>query len=75
MNSFTESQLQEIFDLVIQLRKEEEIYYDMIDNEYDKWKRGHNDMYDKQASQERVNNQKQYMLLLENKLYEIMGEF
>lgn len=62
-------------DLVEKIRKEEEILCNIKDDEYDKWKFGDRDIYDKMAGQERVNKQKRYVMLLKNELYKIVNSY
>ena len=73
MSNFTESQIQIMADLVKKIRKEEEILCNIKEDEYEKWKFGDRDIYDKVAGQERVDEQKRYIKLLKNKLSEMMN--
>lgn len=70
MSNLTELQIQAM-NLEEEIRREEEILYEIMENEYEMWRYGDRDTYDKILGQKRVNNQKEYIKLLKNKLYEL----
>lgn len=61
----------QVMNLEEEIRREEEILCEIIENEYEMWKYGDRDTYDKVLGQERVDNQREHIKLLKNKLYEL----
>lgn len=70
MSNLTELQIQ-VINLEEEIRREEEKLCEIIENEYEMWKYGDRDTYDKVLGQKRVDDQKEYIKLLKNKLYEL----
>ena len=71
MSDFIEPQNQ-IVDLVKRIRREEEILSNIKEEEYEEWKYGDRDIYDKRKGQQKIDDQKRYINLLKNELFEII---
>ena len=63
----------QIIELVEKIKEEEEVLISIKGDEYEKWKYGDRDTYDKQLGQQRVEDKKRYIELLKYELFKLVG--